>query len=272
MNSNPLQKYFRQPKIFMSLPSKGLFYPEGVLAGDYNNVPIFAMTGMDELIMKTPDALFSGEATVKLIESCCPYIKDGREIPSFDVDALLISIRIATFGADMTVAHTCKNCGTENEFEIDLTLMLEHYKDRVFNSKLELGELTVNFKPLSYKDMTRFNTETFKFQKMLTQIENVDDDKKQEFIDNVYKQLAALQLDIFLNNIESVTGPDFAVTERDQIKEWLSNSERTQYSAIKNKLESNRDSWNTPKHHVKCASCGTEDDISVTMDQSNFFE
>lgn len=272
MNSNPLQKYFRQPKIFISLPSKGLFYPDGVLTGDYSNVPIFAMTGMDELIMKTPDALFSGEATIKLIESCCPYIKDAKEIPSFDVDVLLISIRIATFGPNMTVSHTCKNCKTENEFDIDLNLVLEYYKDRNFNSKLDLGELSVNFKPLSYKDMTRFNTETFKFQKMLSQIEGIADDKKQEFIDKVYEQLAELQLDIFLNSIESVNGPGFAVTETDQIKEWLSNSERTQYSSIKNRLESNREAWATPKQHVKCDNCGTEDDISVTMDQSNFFE
>ena len=41
--NNPLQKYFRQPKIYMALPSKGLFYPPGSLLGDYNNVPIFGM-------------------------------------------------------------------------------------------------------------------------------------------------------------------------------------------------------------------------------------
>lgn len=271
MNSNPLQKYFRQPKIFVSLPSKGLFYPDGVLNGDYNSVPIFAMTGMDELIMKTPDALFSGEATVKLIESCCPYIKDGKEVPSFDIDVLLIAVRIATFGPKMTVMNTCKNCGTENEFDIDLTVVLEHYKDKTFDNKLEIGDLQINFKPLSYKEMTRFNTETFKFQKMLGQLEGIEDDKKQEFIDEVYARLADLQVDIFLNTIESVTGPDFSVSEKQHIREWLANTERTNYSAIKNKLEANKDAWSMPKHRVKCANCGTEDDIAVTMDQSNFF-
>ena len=40
---NPLQKYFRQPKIYVQLPSKGLYYPPGTLAGDYTNVPVFAM-------------------------------------------------------------------------------------------------------------------------------------------------------------------------------------------------------------------------------------
>ena len=27
--SNPLQKYFRQPKIYIGLPSKGNWYPDG---------------------------------------------------------------------------------------------------------------------------------------------------------------------------------------------------------------------------------------------------
>ena len=76
---NPLQKYFRQPKIFIKLPSKGLYYDREVLNGDHNNVPIFAMTGMDEIIYKTPDALYSGEATIKVIESCCPYITNAQK-------------------------------------------------------------------------------------------------------------------------------------------------------------------------------------------------
>lgn len=271
MTTNPLQKYFRQPKIFVSLPSQGLYYPEGSLNGDHTNVPIFAMTGMDELIMKTPDALFSGEATIKLIESCCPYIVKGKDVPSFDIDVLLVAIRIATFGPTMTVLHTCKNCGAENDFDIDLGLVLESYRDKKFNNILKLDELTVSFKPLSYHDMTKFNVESFKFQKMLGQIEVVDDDKKQELVDQIYKDLASLQVDIFLSSIESVAGPDFIVTEKDHIREWLANSDRDYYSEIKAALEKNRDEWAMPKHLIACSECSTEDKIEITMDQSNFF-
>lgn len=92
--TNPLQKYYRQPKLFLSLPSKGLYYEQGNLKGDYTNMPIFGMTGMDEIIFKTPDALFNGEASSKVIESCCPYISDARTMPSIDVDAVLVAIQI----------------------------------------------------------------------------------------------------------------------------------------------------------------------------------
>jgi hypothetical protein len=72
MNQNPLQQYFRQPKIFINLPSQGIYSKEGSIQGEVNNMPVYGMTGMDEIIVKTPDALLSGESTVKVVQSCCP--------------------------------------------------------------------------------------------------------------------------------------------------------------------------------------------------------
>jgi hypothetical protein len=123
--TNPLQKYFRQPKLYISLPSKGMFYAEGALVGDPNNFPILAMTGMDEILMKTPDALLNGEATVKIIESCCPYIKNAWSIPSIDLDSILIGIRIATYGDTLTLDNNCSQCGTENTYDVDLKTIIK---------------------------------------------------------------------------------------------------------------------------------------------------
>jgi RNase P subunit RPR2 len=272
MLSNPLQKYFRQPKIYISLPSKGLFYKEGVLTGDPSNVPIFSMTGMDEIIMKTPDALFNGEATVKLIESCCPYIKNARELPSLDVDALLVAIRIATYGDEMTVTSTCRNCGEENEFGVKLPVILEQYQDKVFDNSLQIGELTVNLRPLNYKEMTAFNQENFKLQKTLNQLKDVEDQEtRQKYLDQIYQGLAEIQVDLFLTSIESIQTPTETVTDPEFIKEWLTNSVKESYQLIKSKLEANKDMWQIPRMDIKCSECGHEDKIEVTLDQSSFF-
>ena len=97
--SNPLQKYFRQPKLYISLPSKGAFYPIGALEMPENKeVPVYAMTAKDELVFKTPDALLNGQATVEVIKSCIPAIKDPWNIPSIDLDTILVAIRMATYG------------------------------------------------------------------------------------------------------------------------------------------------------------------------------
>jgi len=80
MATNPLKQFFRQPKIFIKLPSKGIFNNPGTLQGDLDKMPVFGMTGMDEILMKTPDALLNGESTVRLMQSCCPSITDGWDI------------------------------------------------------------------------------------------------------------------------------------------------------------------------------------------------
>ena len=65
--TNPLSKYFRQPKIYLRLPSKGKFYSPGSLVmTESGELPVYAMTAKDELLIKTPDALLNGEATVEV--------------------------------------------------------------------------------------------------------------------------------------------------------------------------------------------------------------
>lgn len=272
--SNPLQKYFRQPKLFITLPSKGAFYTAGSFEGDPTNVPVFAMTGMDEIIMKTPDALFSGEATVNLIQSCCPSIKDAHKVPSLDVDALLVAIRLATYGEHMTIGHSCKNCGEDNEFEISLTSVLDHYQNKEFNNLLQIDDLTLTLRPLTYEEMSHFNIENFKLQKMLNQLvgDTFSDEQRQTHLDDIYRKLAAIQLEVFVTSIESIQTPESVVTEKEYIVEWLTNSAKPSYHSVKKKLEENKDYWALPSHKIKCVSCDHEDSIEVGMDQSSFFD
>lgn len=270
--TNPLQKFFRQPKVYISLPSKGLYYETGALQGDYNNVPIFAMSGMDEIIMKTPDALFTGEGTTKVIESCCPYIKNARQMPTIDVDAILIAIRIATFGPTMTVSKTCTKCGTENEYEIELNNFLEYFAGLKYINTVQVFEnLLIRIRPLQYEEMSYFSIENFKLQKTLAQVNDLKDEERQKRVDEIYANLSELQLQLFLTVIESVQVDNQSVVEKAHIEEWLRNSDRESYKLIKEKLEQNKEVWDVPSQKVGCANCGTENTLTVTLDQSNFF-
>lgn len=271
-NNNPLQKYFRQPKMYVSLPSKGQYYPPGALTGDPTNVPIFGMTGMDEIIMKTPDALFNGEATIKLVESCCPYIKNAKNIPSLDIDVLLLAIRMATYGDEMAITHTCKKCSSENEYDIKLGPMVEYFNGKSFNNQLKINDdIMIILKPLTYVEITKFNISNFQLQRTLYQLGEASDEDRQKSLDDIYARLADLQVDLFLMSIESVRTPDTVVTEREFIIEWLKNSQKEVYVTIKKRLEDNKAVWSLPKTNVKCAECDTATDLEIGMDQSNFF-
>ena len=270
---NPLQKYFRQPKIYIKLPSKGLYYEQGVLAGDHNNVPIFAMTGMDEIIYKTPDALYSGEATVQVIESCCPYITDAKKIPSTDIEAFVVAIRIATFGENINMEHVCPNCGAENSYEIPLTTLLDHYNSLSFESTIKINEeLSLRIRPLKYFEMNHYSIENFKLQKTLSQLDTIPPEEQQTYINTIYKDIADLQLDLFLTSIEAVRTQDETVTDKQMIGQWLENSDRDLFATIKNLFEKNRNDWASPKQKVICASCQTNSEIPIVLDQSNFFD
>ena len=68
-SNNPLQQYFRQPAIYLRLPSNGEFYPPGSIDMPVNKeIPIFPMTAIDEITYRTPDALFNGTAVVNVIQ------------------------------------------------------------------------------------------------------------------------------------------------------------------------------------------------------------
>ncbi len=274
--NNPLQRYFRQPKIYISLPSKGLFYAPGALQGDYNNVPIFGMTGMDEIFMKTPDALFNGEATVKVIESCCPYVKDGFGIPSIDVDALLVAIRIATYGNSMDVTHTCPSCSTENEFEVNLQTILDYLTNLTFDGVIQIDDLKITIRPLHYKEITKFNMENYKLQKMLYQLGKAetlgDEEAVKKVEDEIYKRISEMQVELFITSIDSVQLPEGIVDDPEQIAEFIQNSDRAFFKRIKDKLETNKETWSLPKQHVKCTNCGHESEAEITLDQANFFD
>ena len=76
MAQNPLQQYFRQPKIFIGLPSKGIFNKVGSVQGDVTHMPVFGMTGMDEILLKTPDALTSLAICISILFSAFLYIRN----------------------------------------------------------------------------------------------------------------------------------------------------------------------------------------------------
>jgi hypothetical protein len=97
--NNPLRQYFRQPAIYIRLPSGGEFYPPGTLDMPPNQeLPVLPMTAVDEITYRTPDALFNGSAMVNVIQSCVPNIRDAWAIPAMDVDSILVGIRVASYG------------------------------------------------------------------------------------------------------------------------------------------------------------------------------
>ena len=272
MSNNPLQQYFRQPKIFISLPSKGVWTKPGTIQGDATHLPVFGMTGMDEIIMKTPDALLTGDSTSQVISSCCPNIKDPWDISVTDVMLILAAIRISTYGDRMVVRNVCNICQSEIEYQMDLNRVIEHYMSCKFQTTVTLNNMIIRIQPLSYKDSTEFNLRNFRLQQQIEQISAMEDKStQQDKYKELYQEIGKVQVDILKKAIEDIEVDGQRVTERSYIEEWVLNCDKSVIDAIRELNIANNDTWAPPKFKVECDGCQTETELRIELDESNFF-
>lgn len=273
--SSFLNQYKRQPKIFIDLPSAGRWYPEGALAdGVAHNLPVFGMTANDEIVLKTPDALFNGEATKQVIKSCIPSILQPGCIPTIDIDFILVAIRIATYGESIELNTTCPECETENKFDLNLSAYLEQMSSRDFDGKLTVENLNFTFKPLDYDSMTAFAIENYQVQRKLVGLpEDWDTKQKDEHVQTVMKEAALVNSRILLRYIEEISSDQETENDAGQIEEFIANAEVKFYNAVKGHIEKIRKSFDRPPSDVTCSNteCNHEYTTNVNLDYSSFF-
>ena len=278
--SNPLKKYYRQPKQFVKLPSNYRFYTEGSISvPESREVAVYPMTAKDEMMFKTPDALLNGQATVDVIQSCIPAIKDAWQMPSIDCDAALMSIRMATYGTKMTVPITVPKTKIEKDLELDLQtslggILAAEYKDTFLWENME-----IKTKPLSYAEFTKSALKSFeqaRLQATVVDTKLSDEEKIAQF--NVsFQKLTQLNVDMVVQTIESIRVDGQTVTDKKQIKEFVDNVSKQFFSAIMEHLEENRKRFQlapqkvtSTEEEVKQGAPETYE-VPIAFDSSNFF-
>lgn len=272
--ANPLSQWFRQPKIYIKLPSQGNFYPPGGIdtssTGEY---PVYAMTAKDELMFKTPDALLSGQSTVEVIKSCIPAITDPWSMPSIDLDAALVAIRIATYGDKMEVVANCPSCNEENHYDINLVEWIEKIGSFHYETKIDYDPLVIYVRPYSYKEITKTSLQTFEQQRIFNVIndETMSDEDKIDKFGESFVKLTALTVDILAKCIHQVQTPNGVVTDEKQILEFINNAPKELFDRISDHITGMKKEIELAPQNVQCTSCNTDFVMPVTMDQASFF-
>ncbi len=274
--SNPLAKHFRQPAIYLKLPSQGKYYPpNGIELSISGDIPVYPMTVKDELTLKTPDALMSGAGMVEVLKSCCPSIKDPLSIPTVDLDAIFIALRLASYGEGMDITTTCPHCKSENEFTVNLSNLLENLNPASYNDSLTVDGLVVKFKPQSYKDINKINLATFEQQKLISNIVSADiaDEDKKRLFDESFKKITDLNVSVIIDSIDNIFVDGTIVNDTDMIKEFLDNCSRQTYQAIKDKIQSLAEKNAVPPIDLTCDNeeCSKSYKAPLEFDNSNFF-
>lgn len=273
MSENPLKQYFRRPAIYIQLPSAGAFNTnEDIEVTQGNELPVYPMSAIDEITARTPDALFNGHAVAEIIKSCIPAIKNPWSITSVDMDTILIAIKIASTGENMDIMCTCPACSTESKFGVNLTKILGMRKKVDYSKCLKIRDLEIKFRPLTFDETNKNGMSQYEVQRMLIEISGIEDAaQKAEQTKAALSVLNNLTAGIITSTIEWIKTPEITVTEKEYIREFITNCDRMTNEAIKDFSVDLREQSNLPPLDIKCIQCGHEYSQQLTLNMTDFF-
>ena len=280
-NPNPLSKYFRQSAVYISLPTSGNYPPTVLEKSQTGEIGVMPMTARDEIKFKTPDALMNGQGVVDVVESCIPQIKDAWQISNYDLDTILIAIRIATYGETMDINFNVPITNEQSSHTVNLPALLEQIKSQEIVNEMVLKDgLKIHVRPLTYRDMTKASIKTFQQQKMYTAVQDskLSNEEKVKRFDESFKALTDLSASILLKNISKIVTPDGTeVSDPAQIKEFIDNANATLINELSDELTKIRMQGSVKPLKLKATEeqikkgVPVSYEVPITFDSANFF-
>ena len=273
--TNPLIQAYRKPALYIPLPSGGEFYQTKPKLSIDGELAVYAMTARDELITKTPDALFNGEATISLIKSCCPDIENPETMPVSDLLVILVGIRQASYGKEIDIDVKCPKCDFENQLTLDANIMLSKTRSEPIERSVTLpSEFKIVCNPYTLTDRTMLQIQQIKQNKMIQGLasEKLDDTMRQELFGKTFVEIAELTVDLITNSIVTVQGKETdLIDDKETIREWLQNITKTDYEIIRSKIEELSESGLETEFNANCQDCGHSWKTGIDLDIANFF-
>lgn len=277
--ANPLAQYYRKPGTYITLPSQGKFYSVTPKMSDTGELAVYPMTAKDELALKNPDSLLNGEAIKQVIASVCPDIKNVNEIPAPDIDAILVAMRMTSYGDDMEldIAHGCDASeGKSQRVTVGLGSVLGTLKlipDDKGNVTLSSG-VVVNLKPYSLEAQSKLLRTQFTTMRQIQAADaaNRSLEERADIANRGYEELAVLSQELLARSIVSVTLPDGqVVTKFEHIYDWVKNLDRASSERLDDELKEFNKFGIVRTVQVKCDYCGEHYTSDMLFDPTAFF-
>jgi hypothetical protein len=281
-NSNPLGQYYRQPQIYIKLPSGGRYYPKEVFTPtETGEIPILPMTAKDEMAFKTPDAMINGQSTVDVIKSCVPNLLDPWKMVNYDTDAVLLAIRIATYGETMDITFRVPGTEEDQQHSMNLPALLEDIgRIEIADSTTTSKGFKIDIQPLDYKTLTKIQIARFEQQKMYGTIDSssMTEEQKQTAFAKSFETLNMVNFSLLVDSIKSITTPKGdTVTDRAQLIEFCDKADTKTITEIQEKLSELRLQAQIAPLKIKTTEeqikkgAPASFEVPVTFDNSNFF-
>jgi hypothetical protein len=277
---NPLQKYFRQPRAYIKLPSHktNFFDPEAVeYAKESKEIAVYPMTATDEINFRSPDALVTGDAVLNTIKSCVPEVKNPSKLFKNDIDFLLAIIRCISYKS-FDIEANCPKCKTTNTYTVPLDSILEavEYLDNEYPVNLDNG-LTVMVIPQKYESTLKYLNialEESSFLRTLgggtNMMPNTDKMKK---LSKSLEHISQMSHEIMIDSIAAIINEhdNINVTDKNYIKEFVSNINAEEVKIISTEVDRVNTLGLLKNHEIKCTECDHEWKAEMMYDPVAFF-
>src|SRR5271167_226541 len=249
---NPLLEGLKLPGRILQLPSRGIFYHNGELDDNIRDgeVHVYPMSALDEINMKNPDQLFSGAAVNTVFTTCVKGVKKPSELLSKDVDAIMLFLRVVTYGApyEFMAHHGCGEFDGRtkpfNDFSYvaDVEQLIGAMK--MIDPTIVTPMYTVN---LSNGQIVKLRPN--KYQQVIDLIK-ANENKKEITVEDQQNNLIMMLLGV----VESVNGE----TDRKLVDEWARKLTSPMVNRIAEKIDK-INAWGSDlKWTCKCKDCGQD--------------
>ena len=275
-HNNPLTKYFRKPAIYFKLPSNGRWWnEESIEIPAVGELGMYPMTTKDEITLRTPDALLNGQGVVDVIHSCGPSIKNAWDMPSVDVDAVLIALRIASYGNLLNFESVCPHCKEENDHDIDLSGLLDRISCPDYSKPVVHETLKIKLHPQKYYTVNRINHLNFEQEKLnnvLALTEESDPAIRAANLKEIMQRIIDIGLTAVAESTEYIEIDDGRrIDNKEFINEFYQNVEIGIIKDIQDKLNEISAEAKLPPLQLQCNECNQPYEIDLMFDYANFF-
>lgn len=247
--NNPLQQFFRKPKFTIQLPSRGKWYTKNSLKNPDGTVEIYAMTAADETRSKTSEIMFNGNSLFDLLKSCAPDIINPESMPTVDLDAVMLSIRRASYGDNLSYEVDVPNTILTTKINLSIEKLVSDLPDAslVWDETLnilssEKTTVSLTIKPLNLKNMFSITKQIIKHQQTTDEISrnNQSNDQKIDQLDEQMKHLSALSINMIADSIVKITAGEFSTENSAEIRQFINNIDVEYFKAIQSHIENQK--------------------------------
>ncbi len=159
-NFNPLMDFARKVECSVKLPSNGGWYDDDVVTFNaINEIDIKPMLPNDEMAIVNPETLISGDTIIQIIKSCCPSVHKPEELYYPDVNTILLGIKKATYGDELSQQYICPLCWSKKN-DVVMKEFIRLVKEKYGDEEVELSkEETTEFEKLADENTKGLITE-----------------------------------------------------------------------------------------------------------------